>query len=263
MKLDERFNCKYTGIYKIENLITHEIYIGQAKNICSRIAQHLHSSTSELRSDYNYPLHKAFRQYGIDNFDLEVLERCIPKQLNTAEMYWIKKYDAYNSGYNQTKGGYQSIRYIKLTSKQVLAIYKLLENTSLSYAEIGTQFNVSRDLIYRIDIGINWHDDNIIYPIRKEKIVDLYKLYQYDGTCIYQINKNTGEVINKFTSPGLASLILFKDRKHKGHIQEVINHNRASAWGYYWERVEISKEEWYDLLKKYVDDTGQLKADNE
>lgn len=46
------------------------------------------------------------RKYGIDNFSLDILEEVKDSsQLNDREIYWIKYYNSYNNGYNQTIGG--------------------------------------------------------------------------------------------------------------------------------------------------------------
>lgn len=87
MRLEDRLNLKFSGIYKITNTFTGHSYIGQAKNINTRIYRHLYSSITQEASDYNYPLHVAFRKYGLDNFELEVLEKCDSNSLNTREQY--------------------------------------------------------------------------------------------------------------------------------------------------------------------------------
>jgi hypothetical protein len=49
---------------------------------------------------YNYPLSLAFRKYGLENFNFEVLEECLAEQLNQRERYWISYYDTFFNGYN-------------------------------------------------------------------------------------------------------------------------------------------------------------------
>lgn len=249
MKLAERFNYKITGIYKIENLITKKVYIGQAKNICARISQHLNSAKSKNRSDYNYPLHRAFRKYGIDNFSFEVLEICVQNKLNEAELYWIKKYNSCISGYNQTKGGYQSIRHIKLTEEQVDEIKFLLQTTSLSYKEICQKYNICKDSITKINSGKLWHDNTINYPIRKEKVYELK--YKFKGTCILKIDKITGKILDKYVSRNAAADSL-GNKTFAPHIGEVLRGVRDSAYGYKWVYEKISKKDWLLLLEKYL-----------
>ena len=47
-------------------------------------------------------------------------------------------------------------------------VKELLQNTSLSQIEIGNQVGWKRSMITSINIGQNYHDDNIEYPIRKK-----------------------------------------------------------------------------------------------
>lgn len=89
------------GIYCIENLITHEKYVGQSTNIKQRWEDHRKPS----RLSYSTPLYRAFREYGIDNFKFSVLEECDVSKLDEREIYWIKKCDSYDHGYNSTTGG--------------------------------------------------------------------------------------------------------------------------------------------------------------
>ena len=159
MKLIDRKNLNYSGIYKITNILNNHCYIGQAKNIKLRIYYHLNSTYNSKKKDYNYPLHQAIRKYGVDNFNLEVLEKCSEDELNKKEIFYIQKYHSckldskYVGGYNLTSGGKQHIRHIKLTREQVIQIYELLVNTQLSFKDIAFRFNVSSDLVYRINIG--------------------------------------------------------------------------------------------------------------
>lgn len=95
-----------SGIYKITNKINNKIYIGCSKNIEYRWIAHKSESILEQYPPYNYSIHKAFRKYGIDNFNFEIIEIINDEtQLFTKEKYWIKYYDSYHNGYNETEGG--------------------------------------------------------------------------------------------------------------------------------------------------------------
>jgi len=41
---------------------------------------------------------------GIWNFTFELLEECSREQLNEKEAFWIEMYQAYDLGFNSTKG---------------------------------------------------------------------------------------------------------------------------------------------------------------
>ena len=75
------------GIYKITCKATLKSYVGQSRNIKARIKQHLKSSLNPLAKDFAVPIHAAIRKYGIENFDLSILEFCEPAILNSREMY--------------------------------------------------------------------------------------------------------------------------------------------------------------------------------
>lgn len=91
-------------IYKIQNLINGNVYIGQTvKPVEKRFQQH--------RNNYDKPyfsqliLYKAFKKYGLDNFSFEALEKVDNDKLDEREKYWIDYYDSYKNGYNMTLGG--------------------------------------------------------------------------------------------------------------------------------------------------------------
>lgn len=56
------------GIYKITNKINQHCYIGQSRQIEKRWKRHIEISNNKNIKEYQYPLYKAFRKYGIKNF---------------------------------------------------------------------------------------------------------------------------------------------------------------------------------------------------
>ena len=61
-------------------------------------------------------------------------------------------YNTRDSGYNQTDGGYQSIRHVKLTKatlELVIADLKLCKTN----IEIATKFNISACMVQKINSG--------------------------------------------------------------------------------------------------------------
>lgn len=86
----------YGYIYKITNKLDGKSYIGQKKS--TKLVEHYWGSGDLITA--------AIRKYGIDNFDREILEWCNSKEeLNTAEIYWIKKFNTIETGYNLSPGG--------------------------------------------------------------------------------------------------------------------------------------------------------------
>ena len=245
MKLEERIKLTYSGIYLIRNTITGHCYIGQARNISNRIYSHLRSTYLETETDYNYPLHKAIRKYGVDNFELEVLERCSYDNLNRREQYWISIYDSRKTGYNQTNGGEQSGHSKKLSLEQAEQLKQLLRDNILSNTELAKQFNISSCMVQRINMGKLWYDNSITYPIRT---APKERKNHYNGSCIKQIDKNTDKVIRVFPSISAAAKALGLKSGATGAISDCLYRQNGSAYGYKWEKEYISKEDWLKIL---------------
>lgn len=92
------------GIYKITNILNNKCYIGQSIDIKIRWIQHIYEGK---RNNPKGKLYSAIFKEGIENFSFEVIEECFldEKILNEKERYWIEYYNAFNEGYNSTKGG--------------------------------------------------------------------------------------------------------------------------------------------------------------
>lgn len=93
------------NIYKITNKVNGKIYIGlTVQGTRTRYLHHLY----EARSGSNFPVHRAIRKYGEENFEVETLfETTNHDELKVKEQEYIQKYNTYKTeyGYNLTKGG--------------------------------------------------------------------------------------------------------------------------------------------------------------
>ena len=88
------------GIYKITNKVNGKVYIGQSVDIKKRWNRHLHTVNNPNYKGYNYPLYRAMRKYGIENFLFEVIEECGKTELDDKEIFYITQYKAidHNNG---------------------------------------------------------------------------------------------------------------------------------------------------------------------
>ena len=81
------------SIYKFENKITGEKYIGYTQNIKSRKSDHTSADT---------PLGRAIRKFGVGNFNYEIIYQTDTLvEAKDTELFYIKFYDSVNQGYNQ------------------------------------------------------------------------------------------------------------------------------------------------------------------
>jgi group I intron endonuclease len=98
-------------VYSFTNKINGKRYIGQTINPKSRYIAHINDSNNPNSQAYNYPLAKALRKYGLNNFVYEVLgEELTIDEMNELEIYYIDLYDSINNGYNILEGGRNASR---------------------------------------------------------------------------------------------------------------------------------------------------------
>lgn len=92
------------GIYKITNNVNGKMYVGQSRNIRKR--WNLHKSRAQFPLHHKSALYAAIRQYGIDNFIMDIVEECTIDKLNTLEIFWITHLRTMSpTGYNLDSGG--------------------------------------------------------------------------------------------------------------------------------------------------------------
>lgn len=151
------------GIYKISNNINNKVYIGCSVDIDKRFKEH--KSYEKSINQYNKTLYKAFRKYGIENFSFEILEICLKEELAEKECFYIKKFNSYLNGYNETIGGDiggfdrngEKHPNAKLTEKDIIDIrtrYSNLERKAEVY--LLYQDRIARNGFNKIWQGCTW-----------------------------------------------------------------------------------------------------------
>ena len=160
------------GIYKITNKITNQCYIGQSIDIARRWRAH---KLAAKNNTVDAPLYKAIKEYGLENFEFEILIECQPKELNQLEKKYICLYDSYINGYNQTSGGAGSSNCcVKISNESLLEIYDLLLNTNIPMIQIAEAYGVGNDTISEINTGKTRLQDGYEYPLRQKKRLCAY-----------------------------------------------------------------------------------------
>lgn len=201
------------GIYKITNKVNGKVYIGQSIDIKKRWASHKKDAFWAGNVGKEYPLYRAIRKYGLENFEFEIIEECTTEKLNEKEMYYITVYKSNikNFGYNQNDGGQTNSHSLKLTELEVNEIIHRLKSTFDGPKQIAKEYGVGATTIHNINVGDAYHRDNEVYPIRPR----LYTLQKtVDGQIIAKSKehfcKTCGKKISKESSrcvvcAGLAS----------------------------------------------------------
>lgn len=246
-------------IYGYKNKINNKWYVGQTSMpIEERHRLHISGATHEKASDYNCLFHKKIREYGIDNFELEILEEVQNKSdLDEREQYWIEKKNSFvknGNGYNLTTGGqyrkdnenYVDIRAKFQTQEEINQIIKEIKNLDNSLVSLAEKYQVSLSLICLINSGKKYHQDNEKYPLRalKTKISDnivkeiiillkenytnkeIADLFQIDDNIVYRINYGKAHKQNDEIYPIRKELS--KKEKRANKIKELLRENKLN-----------------------------------
>lgn len=125
-------------VYKITNNINNMAYIGSSIRVAKRWQQHKNNSQNPNNSNYDYPLYKAFREFGIDNFNFEIIADDF-ENIYDMEEYEQQMIDYYHTlkpnGYNQTRATH---------SNNILAenCQKYIQRISQKCAKVDSNENI-------------------------------------------------------------------------------------------------------------------------
>lgn len=161
-------------IYQYVNKINGHMYIGftTQKPATRRFQDHLSASLNPKHKDHNQAIHRAIRKYGIENFDINILEDNIDtiQECKIREQYWIAKYNTYENRehYNETPGGdmpgYNTVHLgedhgkSKLTEEQVRYCRKCYQEGKRS-RDIYNELIKNNEITYSGFLQM-WHGQN-------------------------------------------------------------------------------------------------------
>lgn len=92
---------KISAVYKITNMVTGDFYIGSSKDVKLRWMQHKRLSVWKKYS--NNPMYLDMKKFGVDKFELEILEEVEIDNLKDKEQQFIESLKpSYNN--NNAKG---------------------------------------------------------------------------------------------------------------------------------------------------------------
>ena len=200
-------------IYKILNKKNNKIYIGKTEfSIEKRWKEHLRDSKKNL----DRPLYRAMNKYGIENFDIEQVEKTdSPVE---REQYWIEYYGSFKYGYNATKGG-DGRSY--LDYDLVISTYKELKNATETAKKLGIYEESVRNIL----------------KARNEYIYSSSEVNQMKLSHIIKQYNLQGKYIQSFPSArAAAESIKGKNCSHGviSHITDVCKGIRKTAYGFIW-----------------------------
>ena len=204
-------------IYKITNTINGKMYIGKTElTIEKRFQQHCKDSQRDKMG--NRPLYKAMRKYGVENFEISLIEETDKPE--ERETYWIEQKRSFKNGYNATMGG-DGKRYLD---------YDVLIAT---YLEVRSLIKTSK--ICNCDRGY-------LSNILRQNNVDVLSSQEVNkkqfSRCVNQYDLNN-EYIQSFSSVKDAARYVRPETKSLGgvtaHITDVCKGKRKTAYGFKWQ----------------------------
>lgn len=203
-------------IYKATNKLNGKIYIGQTiRPLDVRMAEHARQSAS--------PFDRAIRKYGLENFEVEVIDTADTiDELNQKEIYWIKYYNTYEGeGYNACLGGDNTKGFHHRAESKA----KMSEAKSRMYIGESNPFygkHHSREVCERFS-----------EQRRGRKLSDEWKRHISEGSSakVKVRNIETGEIFNSIKEAAKKYNII------PTHITRVCRGRRNTTGGYHWEYV--------------------------
>lgn len=151
-------------------------YVGKAKNLYDRTQQHIKPGEQD-----SVALHAALKKYGLDKFVFAVIEFCTADELNDRERFWIKELNTYldNQDYNLTPGGDGGRGLWKVTPEMFEQIIDQLQNSTLTFREIGDHWGLHYSTIGDINKGrfeyikelLSTSNIDVTFPIRSKDTI--------------------------------------------------------------------------------------------
>ena len=223
---------QYGIIYVIENTQNGNRYVGQTRmSLNKRWAAHIQES--KVYSER--PLYRALSKYGIDVFNVRIVQETTIDNLNAREQYWINYFDSYSNGYNATSGGGANTEISEETKDKISIGMSNIERSDEWVESIQT------GLKSKSDKGDKWG-----FLLDKNRGNG-----KHASVSVKAIHQQTGETLT-FNSISEASTYV---NGKTGNISRAVD-KKYIAYSYRWERLTDK------LLKHpvsgYCKKTGEL-----
>lgn len=228
-----------SGVYKIQCIFNNKLYIGSSKNIGNRITNHLRDLKNNTHK--NFYLQKDYIDYGIKNFDFNIIEYC--QNYNEKEQYYI---NLLNPEYNickehNTKKGVLLSEKRKFLKQEEFKFYQTdfkgnILNEFWTISEAEKELKIRGTAISKILKNGNYCKLGyfLSYDISKLPL-KVPKNYAGNKTIIqYDSNFNK---INEFNSP--KEIEALTDVSYKAVFSAI--ERKGKAGGFYWQYLNNNK----------------------
>ena len=174
------------AVYKITNKINNKSYIGiTQQDVKQRFRQHKYYGNNKLRHSH---LYNAMSKYGVDNFDIEVLEDVNDiMELENKEIEYVKEY---KPEYNMTEGGRYRYHLSEESKKKISDALKGKKKSS----EHIEKYKKSMKRYW--EDGVTYKKDNVPQETR-DKISTSLKEYWKNAELSDETRKKLSDAANK------------------------------------------------------------------
>lgn len=157
-----------SGVYKIENQITKDIYIGSSINLNNRKSRHFKDLEKQIH--HSIILQRAVNKYGIKNFNFIILEKCSKETLLQREQYYL---DLLQPLYNVLQNAGNSLGHI------------VSEETKIKHRKYALENNVKPP-------ESTWKEkQQEVYMLDKETLDIIQKFESLSSACRFIGKKET------------------------------------------------------------------------
>ena len=202
-------------IYAIKNKTNGKMYIGKTEYTNPIRRFKIHLAERKKSRCKGRALYRALNQYGVENFEFQILEETTSDLASEREQYYIQLYDTYKNGYNETLGG-DGTPYVQFEVEEILRRYQ--DGQSLK--------QIAADLS---------HDTSSIRKILIEHNIPIRRIYS--NKPVAQIDPNTNTVVQIFESASAAEQTIPTGK----HINQACKGSYKTAGGYKWEYYDSQK----------------------
>ncbi|MBO6793894.1 MAG: GIY-YIG nuclease family protein [Balneolaceae bacterium] len=262
----------YGVIYKVTNDVNSKIYVGKTIDLRERIRGRKYEVKSNQLVSKNGII-SAMREIGLDKFHYQIIDylevdsdfqysnkEIYEEKLSEKEIYWIKKLNTLDNGYNQTEGGEGIYNYTTAVLQYDIDGKFIREWDSIKSANI--ELNVNSNSVSgiprvclglsKIAFGFQWHYKKTNkYPRKISPAPSDYWVLQYD---------KLGNFLNEFRSPTIAAEMIGVKNGGSKISECARNDYLITAYGYQWKYKEEdgilkkiqSATELNGLLKHYA-----------
>ena len=252
--LEKEESHKIIGeIYKITNLITNKMYIGQTRSHylnngkyrpfghVGRFKSHISESKNIKKYNACRYLNSAFNKYEVENFKCELIINCEIYELDDYEKKYIYDLNTrYPNGYNLTNGGqkcgFEKGKKVVLEEEFKPSLEKITNNDNLKRSEETKQLISKRLKDYKSDRDMQVRKDDM------ERVQKIHAINRFEKYKNIPIDSNVDKYIR----------VIKNNTLNYEYIRVTINKIRTTFVGQY-ETIEEIK----NRARKFILDISE------